>query len=175
MVLFTRSKENDMIFSLRNVKNDDHEWLVELHNDPMVLKNITNPNIISLEHHNEWWKSIDNIKEIRKIFCVNKDRAGFCKFYKIDKVNNNCVLGADLHSSYRGKHFSKYMWNLMLDFCFNQNHLNMVYLTTAEYNTIAINLYRSLGFKDAGLIPQSLYRDGKYYDQICMYMLRDER
>ena len=30
-----------MIFELKDVTYLDHEWLVDLHNDPVVLKNVT--------------------------------------------------------------------------------------------------------------------------------------
>lgn len=163
-----------MDFSLKNVTDEDHEWLVELHNDPLVLKNITNSSPITLEGHLGWWKSIDNKKEIRKIFYADNIRAGFCKFYSVDYVNRNCILGADLHKNYRGKNLAKPMWRLMLSFCFNDLNLWRVSLTTAEYNFVARRVYASIGFKCEGRMEMSLYRDGKYCDQICMRLLRSE-
>ena len=163
-----------MNYCLKDVMDEDHEWLVELHNDPLVLRNITNSQPITLDGHLEWWKSINGKKEIRKIFYVDNVRAGFCKFYNIDYINHNCVLGADLHKDYRGKHLAKPMWQLMLDFCFNELNLQRVSLTTAEYNLVARHVYYSVGFKYEGRMEKSLYRDGKYYDQICMRLLKWE-
>jgi len=160
---------------LRPVSNDDHKFLVELHNDPVVLRNITNPSEITLEQHLQWWEKISvNEKQKRLIYTVNDVRVGFTKFYDIDFQNHNCMLGADIHSSFRGKGYAKHMWGLMLNICFDDLKLHRVSLTTAEFNVIAQQIYYRLGFKKEGLLKQSLYRDEKYYDQICMYMLRSD-
>jgi RimJ/RimL family protein N-acetyltransferase len=122
----------------------------------------------------EWWSKIQLSKtEERFIFCVDGERAGIVKLYSIDHLNKNCVLGADLHKDFRGKGFARPMWNLMLQRCFEVHDLYRVSLTTAEFNTVAINLYRSLGFQEEGRLYASLLRDGIYRDQICMFKLRD--
>lgn len=163
-----------MNFSLDIVKDHDHEWLVDLHNDPMVLHNITNPKSISIEEHMSWWNNLNFNKDKRFIFKVDGLNAGFVKIYNIDYFNKNCVLGADLHKDFRGKKISFYMWKLLLDFVFFElKDIHRASLTTAEYNKVAIHLYNKLGFKEEGKLFQSLYRNDKFYDQICMYILKE--
>jgi RimJ/RimL family protein N-acetyltransferase len=159
-------------YVLRDVREDDHPWLVELHNDPEVLYNLTDPRPITLETHLAWWKSLNRSTQLRKIFCVDGERAGFTKFYSIDQTNRNCVLGADLHREYRGRGLARHMWGLMLRVCFDEYKLHRVSLTTAEYNERARHVYGALGFLEEGRMVASLYRDGRYHDQICMYRLR---
>lgn len=157
---------------LRDVAPEDHAWLVELHNDPLVLRNLTDPTPITLDSHMAWWKGVSgSTREIRKVFECGGQRAGFTKFYSIDRANKNCILGADLHASYRGRGLAKPMWRLMLDECFYTLGMHRVSLTTAAYNDIAIHVYESLGFKREGAMRESLLRDGTYHDQIAMYML----
>lgn len=151
----------------------DHEWLVELHNDPVVLNNITNPQPITLNSHLNWWSNLNRDREQRFIFVVDGNNAGFTKFYQIDHANSNCVLGADLHVSFRGKGLAKPMWKLMLQYCFQDLKLHRVSLTTASFNKVAQKVYRDLGFVEEGRKIQSLHRDGQFYDEICMYMLKD--
>ena len=55
-------------FDLVEVRDNDHEWLVELHNDPLVLHNITNPSPITLENHIMWWKNLNTNKKPSKNF-----------------------------------------------------------------------------------------------------------
>jgi len=160
-------------FHLREITNNDHEWLVELHNDPLVLKNLTNPTPVSMQDHMNWWKTIDGKRQIRLIFCVDKKRVGICKFYSIDRSNSNCVLGADIHKEHRGKGLAKPMWRLMMDYCYEELELSRISLTTAEYNMIARKVYLGLGFKEEGRMISSLFRDEKWYDQICMYHLKE--
>jgi len=159
---------------LRPVDEDDHAWLVELHNDPEVLHNLTHPQPITMAQHLAWWTKISHDqRQLRLVFVVDNFRVGFTKFYDIDLSNNNCVLGADIHKDHRGQGLAKYMWSLMLERCFKGMQLNRVSLTTASYNDVGQRVYRKLGFITEGRLTQSLYRDNQYWDQICMYMLRE--
>lgn len=161
--------------SLRPVNDDDHEFLVDLHNDPFVLRNVTHPQPITMEHHLAWWRKVSHDhRQLRLIFSVDSQRVGFTKFYDIDQANNCCVVGADIHRDHRGKGLAKFMYTLMGQVCFDRLNLNRVSLTTAEFNDVGIHLYKSLGFKEEGRLTKSLFRDGKYHDQICMYMLSDD-
>jgi RimJ/RimL family protein N-acetyltransferase len=161
-------------FKLRYVTDSDHVWLCELHNDPLVLNNVTHPESITLDQHMSWWQKVSNDSgQLRFVFTVDDVAAGFVKFYDVDHTNMNCVLGADLHKSFRGEGLAKEMWRLMLDFAFNQLWLYRVGLTTASFNHIAKRTYDKLGFIEEGKLTNSLFRDGKFHDQIMMYMLRD--
>lgn len=159
---------------LRPVDAGDHEFLVELHNDPVVLRNLTNPLPITMRHHMSWWRKVNNDHmQSRMIFEVDGERVGVTKFYAIDKHNRSCMLGADIHASHRGRGHAKTMWSLMLERCFNDLGLHRVCLTTAEYNVVAQHVYKSIGFIEEGRLVESLYREGKYWDQVCMYMLEE--
>ena len=160
---------------LRPIETDDHPFLVELHNDPEVLHNLTHPLPITMDQHLRWWeKTKTDRRQLRLILVVDGERAGLTKFYDFDSVNQSCVLGADIHQSFRGRGYAKYMWTLMLERCFDNLLLHRVGLTTAEYNVIGQRVYRNLGFKEEGRLTQSLYRDGKFYDQLCMYLLKED-
>lgn len=150
----------------------DHKWLVELHNDPLVLHNMTDPKPISYNSHMDWWNSLNKEKNPRFIFTVNKQNVGFVKIYNVDKDNLNCMLGGDIHKDFRGKGYSYIMWNMLLDYCFNELQLHRVSLTTAEYNLVGIKVYKNLGFKCEGILNESLYRDQTFYNQLVMFMTK---
>lgn len=160
---------------LRDVEGPaDHRWLVELHNDPLVLHNLTDPNPITMNSHMRWWNGLNEKRDARKICVSGKTRIGFCKFIGIDTWNRNCLLGADIVKEQRGKGLAKPMWSLMLDYAFEVLEMDRVGLTTAEYNEIGQKVYRGLGFQEEGRLVKSLYRDGAYHDQICMYLLKED-
>lgn len=160
---------------LRSVSDDDHEWLVELHNDPLVLHNTRDPRPITLAQHMAWWERTRySSTEQRLVFTVDDQRVGFTKLYVIDRYNGHCVLGADLHPTYRGRGLAKYMWTLVLDRCFGELGLHRVGLSTMEYNAPARRVYEGLGFLVEGSIRHCHFRDGEYHDAVCMYMLRDQ-
>lgn len=160
---------------LRPVETIDHEWLVALHNDPEVLRNLTHSQPITMEHHLCWWERVSHDPRERRYVYVRDDhRVGFTKFYDIDHANGNCTLGADIHKEHRGKGYAKRMWTLMLHECFEQMKLHRVALTTASFNTIGRRVYAGLGFKEEGRHIEALCRDGVYHDMIDMYMLQSD-
>lgn len=159
---------------LREIHFIEHSWLVSLHNDPLVLKNL-NDKQITLESHLSWWNHVkEDPKELRLIFTIDDKAAGFTKFYQIDSKNQRCLLGADMHPTHRGRGYAKFMWSLMLQKCFDELDMHYVGLRTAEYNEIGQRVYRSLGFKEEGRLRQSIMYEGNRYDDICMSILRPE-
>ncbi len=159
---------------LRKVQPTDHEWLVELHNDAEVLKNL-NDTPITLESHMDWWNRVSNDKHERRfIFEVNGERVGFTKIYSIDHRNERCLLGADIHPLHRGKGLAKFMWTLMLEFCFDMLKLHRAGLRTAEYNTIGQRVYNGIGFIEEGRLKEAILYDEKRWDDICMRILKPE-
>ena len=160
---------------LRPVTDDDHEWLIELHNDPTVLVNMNDARPVTMEDHLKWWSGVkDSRHDERLVFCDGDTRIGFTKFIRMDFDNKNCLLGADIHKDHRGLRLAKPMWTLMLKRCFYFHNMHRVGLTTAEYNTVGQRVYRGLGFKVEGVITESLLRNGKYWDQQVMYLLKRE-
>lgn len=157
---------------LRTVESDDHEWLVELHNDPAVLRNLTDSRPITLESHMRWWVNLDHDREERRVFTIDGTRIGFCKFTH-DRPNRSVCLGADIHKTHRGKGLARGMWELMLDHVF-AGPTHRAWLTTADYNVVGQRVYEGLGFVIEGRMEESLYRAGEYRDQIVMRMMRRE-
>ena len=158
---------------LRDVTSLDHTWLVELHNDPSVLDHTRDPRPITINHHMSWWnKIVDDENEIRLIFDVNDERVGFAKIYSIDRYNKHCILGADIHPTFRGKGLAKFMWTLILEKCFDELNLNRVGLSVVETNVVAKCVYDKLGFIEEGIIKDCHFRKDKFYDAVCMYMLQ---
>ena len=47
--------------------------------------------------------------------------------------------------------------------------LKLLTLTVFANNPRARNLYNKVGFKEAGIIPNSIYYKGEYIDQIMMH------
>ena len=160
-------------YSLEKIRRADHDWLIELHNDPEVLRNMTDSSPVTVESHRKWWASVqNNPREERWIFTVDGQRAGLVKIIGIDFRNQNCLSGGDIHLDFRGQGHGVPMWKLLLARCFESLALHRVGLTVAAYNHRAIHVYEKLGFVSEGRLIQSLWRNGDFHDQISMYLLR---
>ena len=160
--------------ALRAVEEDDHPWLVNLHNDEEVLKNL-NDSPITIGSHLAWWARVSkDPHEKRLIFTVDGERVGFTKFYSIDHRNSRCMLGADIDPAFRGRGHAKYMWTLMLQVVFDELQLHRAGLRTAEYNAVGRRVYTKLGFKEEGRLRKAIHFQGVRYDDLCMSILKPE-
>lgn len=63
---------------------------------------------------------------------------------------------------------------LVLKLAFEEVNLQKVELKVLEYNERAIRVYEQCGFKREGVRRRAFFRDGRYYDQILMSILREE-
>lgn len=123
--------------------------------------------------------AIDALRPHNKIFGI------------IDKATNTIIGSAGLHDldfihglanfgifigehSYQGKGYGREATTLILDYGFNVLGLKNIQLYVFEYNHQAIQLYRSLGFKEIGRRRQARFFAGKRHDIIIMDMLDTE-
>ncbi|RMG16914.1 MAG: N-acetyltransferase [Bacteroidetes bacterium] len=72
----------------------------------------------------------------------------------------------------RGKGYGKAATLLTLEFAFGQLNLHRLYLRVQERHQRAIQLYRSCGFVQEGLLRESVYKDGAYRDEVLMGLLK---
>ena len=64
--------------------------------------------------------------------------------------------------------------NLLLRYAFERANLNKIELDVHEFNSGGIRCYEKCGFIQEGVIRESMYRDGKYFNTIKMGILKRE-
>lgn len=74
----------------------------------------------------------------------------------------------------KGKGYSKSACLQTLTFAFKDLGLNRVWLKVLANNTIALNLYKKLGFIKEGMLRESAYKSGMFIDEIIMSVLSTE-
>ena len=78
------------------------------------------------------------------------------------------------NEKYYGKGYGKEALMLLLDYGFSFLNLRNIVLYVFEYNEIAYNLYKKVGFKEVGRIRKRQELMGKFYDSIVMDILNEE-
>ena len=63
---------------------------------------------------------------------------------------------------------------ILIRFIFEQMNINKIKLNVYEFNERAVRCYEKCGFKKEGRLRQEIFRDGKYYDQYIMSILKEE-
>ena len=76
--------------------------------------------------------------------------------------------------AYWNKGFGTDAMRVLVRFCFDQMNMHKVKLQVYSLNPRAIRSYEKVGFVQEGVLRQEVYRNGGYYDVICMGLLREE-
>jgi len=80
-------------------------------------------------------------------------------------------LGLSLDSEVRGKGLGRLLLETTIQEAIKElKGLRMIELSVFDMNDIAINLYKSYGFKEVARIPEKIHYKGKYVDDVIMIL-----
>lgn len=108
------------------------------------------------------------------LILYNDVSIGYFRLSNYSDVNKNIYIGADLHKDWRGKGLAYESYCKFIPFIFETYNLNKITLEVLSSNSVAINLYKKLGFTQEGTKRKDIYKNGVYIDSEIMSMLRDE-
>jgi RimJ/RimL family protein N-acetyltransferase len=83
-------------------------------------------------------------------------------------LRHSGTLGIAILDGYRGVGLGRRMLEHLLDVAL-EGGVSLVELRVLSINRIAIRLYRSLGFGQAGMVPGKIIRGGRRIDEILMF------
>ena len=93
----------------------------------------------------------------------------------INHVNQTATLGVFIgDAENRNKGYGKEAIKLLLEYGFNTLNLNNIMLSVYSFNKNAIRTYEKIGFKKIGFRRNAIYRDGRFYNDIYMDILRSD-
>ncbi len=160
------------MIELKPLNMEQLEFARQLHNDPDVLKMLTDPHQVSVEEQFVWFVKLQGSKKSQRLVAfLDNVPIGVVRLDQIDYYNKSVCVGLDIHKDYRGKGYSKPIYEEVFKKWFGEEKFHRMWLLVISYNTVAKNLYKSLGFVKEGTQTEAIYRDGQYWDYDMMYML----
>ena len=161
----------------RPIEFSDLEALRLIRNDASTILNLGTVELVDPQEQENWWKSLGNSKNAKRFTIVELETQrviGMIRVQYIETVNRNCEIGLDIAKPMRGQGFGRMSYRALLAYLFEHYNMNMVYLRYIPTNTVAGNLYSSLGFKETGYFKEFIYRDGKYMDYKIMCLTKND-
>ena len=163
---------------LSPISVDDVEEYAEMVNNIKVsvgLGYLSYTNIIDFESEKEFLISVKKEKMFAVRLLENDELLGNIGFNSLDIINRNGALGVLIgNPKYQRKGYGTEALKLILDYGFSFLNLRNISLSVFEYNEPAYNLYKKVGFKEAGRLRKAVEIMGKTYDVIIMDMLKEE-
>ena len=105
----------------------------------------------------------------------NHNIIGIIKLNNIDWISSTAELGIYIgENHYRECGFGKESIKLMLDYAFNYINLRKINLKVLNNNQKIINLYKSIGFIQEGLIRQQFWNKINFEDVMILGILKEE-
>jgi RimJ/RimL family protein N-acetyltransferase len=100
---------------------------------------------------------------------------GSCAFSQLDGENGSAMYHITIgEKDVWGRGFGTEATRLMLDHAFGTLGLHRVALTVFEFNQRAIRAYQRCGFLIEGRARESIWRDGRWWDELAMSVLASE-
>ena len=163
---------------LSPISLDDVEEYTEMVNNIKVsvgLGYFSYTNIIDFESEKEFLISVKKEKMFAVRLLENDELLGNIGFNSLDIINRNGALGVLIgNPKHQRKGYGTEALKLILDYGFSFLNLRNISLSVFEYNELAYNLYKKIGFKEVGRLRKSIEIMGKIYDVIILDMLKEE-
>jgi RimJ/RimL family protein N-acetyltransferase len=153
-----------------------YQWLLEKKNQSHTCGDTF---FASKDYVQKWIEGkIFNTKDIYLAMCISdtQEMVGYMSIKDIDHRNRKAELGGILigNKEYRGRGIALEYVKLAMAFAFEELNTNLLTASMLEEQLASIKLVEKLGFSKVGLLPQAVYKDGKYHNQLFYYILKDE-
>jgi RimJ/RimL family protein N-acetyltransferase len=130
------------------------------------------------EDETEWYESARKDPNVF-VFAIRRQDddtlVGTATLFNINWRIKKCLFGIALGDpTVWGKGLGTDATRVIIRYAFHELNLNSVRLYVYEFNERALKAYEKAGFKTEGIQRQSVYREGRYFDETVMSILRSE-
>lgn len=132
-------------------------------------------NVMDIEKETELLKDLINRQHFAVRRLEDNELIGNIGFNNLNELHRTAVVGVMLaNEKYQHKGYGTEALNLLLDYGFSILNLKNISLNVFEYNEVAYNLYKKVGFRETGRIRKAVELLGERYDVILMDILPEE-
>lgn len=164
---------------LRALEPEDYKTSIKWRKDDEIWGMVGSPKYFVSEAYEKKWveDTIFNSRDIKLAVCEvgSNNYIGNVYATDIDQTNRSCTTGILIgNHDYWGHGYASETYHLLLDYLFNERNINRVQAYVLESNVASIKMHQKVGFVIEGTLRKSVYKNGKYQDQVLLSILREE-
>ncbi len=166
---------------LRRIEKADLPNYVEWLNDAEVRRGLMIFLPLSSVEEEQWFENMLKAPPAERPFAVDAkvgdgwQHIGSCGLFDFQPQAHHAELGIVLgDKNFWDQGYGTDVMNLLLKVGFEVFNLNRIHLRVYGNNPRARHVYEKIGFVHEGSLRQHLYREGQYYDEHVMGILRSE-
>ena len=166
---------------LRPFETEDYKLINKWRNDKELQK-LTGAiySYISAETDKNWVaeKMKFSVKELYVAICLKatNEMVGYTSLNEIDPIHKRCVWGGIVIGSEagRGKNIAFQAGFEILEYAFLSLNMNRISGSYFDTNSKSAKLCSKLNFKVEGVFRNSLYKHGRFHNEVWVGLLREE-
>lgn len=159
-----------MNLSFRRITEKDLSFVNETRNG-YAAEYLHDSRVFTLQETIEWYNKTNPNYWI--IFDEDiKERIGYFRLSNYSAINKNICIGADISASFKNKGYGTEAYTKFIPFLFENYDLHKISLEVLETNTVAIHLYKKLGFVCEGVKRHEVYKNGNWINSIIMSIIK---
>lgn len=164
---------------LRALELDDYKTTIKWRRDEEIWQMVGGPKyFVSTEYEKNWIaKAINHPVELRLGIClVDDDKLiGLASMINVDLLNRSAEFSLMIgEKEYWNGGYGTEAGNMLLDYCVLERGMYRLSCTILESNLASQKIALNSGFTKEGVLRSSVYKDGRYHNQVIFSILRDE-
>lgn len=168
------------VIHLRELSLTDVDQLNVWRNERDILDNLgANFRYIAKDVDINWYQHYLNNRDksirLAIIHSETNSYIGNVNLTDIQPINHSAEFSILIGNvTYRSQGIGTAATKLMIKYAFEDLNLHRIYLTVLQENIPAVKLYKKNGFKEDGILRESVFKNGKYCNMLAMSLLRHE-
>ena len=163
---------------LRSVEMEDVDRFVRWFNDPVVRLTLSSATPLNLLREREFVERLykDNRDVVLAIVAREGDtHIGVVGLHGMGLPNRSATFGIAIgEKAFWDKGYGTEATKLILSYGFRTLNLHRISLWVYDFNPRGVHVYEKLGFKEEGRKRESMFREGRFQDEILMGILESE-
>jgi len=163
---------------LRPVEMEDVDRFVRWFNDPVVRLTLSSATPLNRLREREFVERLykDSRDVVLAVVAREGDtHIGVAGLHGMGLPNRSATFGIAIgEKAHWDKGYGTEATKLMLNYGFGTLNLHRITLWVYDFNPRGVHVYEKLGFKEEGRKRESVFRGGRYQDEILMGILESE-